>query len=311
MALCLAKDPADRYANGDDLARDLYPLARRTAKAVRRPDPRPWLSRRLPRLSARQVWTVAALSIAAVLVSRLLGERFRVPPAPPSAAVAFAPRAPEILLTTLTQTQMEEPVVAPSPEPAESSRTAKEKSKSSRRAAPKMKSASPVSDTARVAANRTQLGVSRDTSTASVAENKAAEPRRGELQIEILTQTADGTLAIYADRELLFTQILRAADDKKPVRFQRELPLGPHQLRVALYRPDKSLQTEKEGLGEIRADGNNKLAIRVARRPKFLLKHATLEVIWPAAAPAAAAESAPAEANLPRLVAATASQLRH
>jgi hypothetical protein len=44
------------------------------------------------------------------------------------------------------------------------------------------------------------------------------------------------------------------------------------------------LQTEKEGLGELRADSDNTLTIRVTKRPKMLVRHETaLEVIWPSA----------------------------
>jgi hypothetical protein len=68
------------------------------------------------------------------------------------------------------------------------------------------------------------------------------------------------------------------------MRLERVLPAGPHQLRVALYRADKSLQIEKEGLGELRADGQNTLTIRVMKRPKMLVRRETaLEVIWPSA----------------------------
>jgi hypothetical protein len=68
------------------------------------------------------------------------------------------------------------------------------------------------------------------------------------------------------------------------MRLERLLPAGPHQLRVALYRADKSLQTEKEGLGELRADTENTLTIRVSKRPKMLVRRETaLEVIWPSA----------------------------
>jgi hypothetical protein len=69
-----------------------------------------------------------------------------------------------------------------------------------------------------------------------------------------------------------------------PARLERLLPAGPHQLRVALYRADKSLQTEKEGLGELRSDSVNTLTIRVSKRPKMLVRRETaLDVIWPSA----------------------------
>jgi len=54
--------------------------------------------------------------------------------------------------------------------------------------------------------------------------------------------------------------------------------------RVALYRADKSLQTEKEGLGELRSDAVNTLTIRVSKRPKMLVRRETaLDVVWPSA----------------------------
>jgi hypothetical protein len=77
---------------------------------------------------------------------------------------------------------------------------------------------------------------------------------------------------------------LREQAAADPMRLERLLPAGPHQLRVALYRADKSLQIEKEGLGELRADAENTLTIRVSKRPKMLIRHETaLEVIWPSA----------------------------
>ncbi|MEI4861470.1 hypothetical protein Q8G41_28170, partial [Klebsiella pneumoniae] len=73
------------------------------------------------------------------------------------------------------------------------------------------------------------------------------------------------------------------------------LSSGPHELRVVLYRPDKTLLAQKEGLGEIRLDGSNTLTIRVSRRSKLLVKHETaLEVVWPSAANAAEDDDAPA-----------------
>jgi hypothetical protein len=107
---------------------------------------------------------------------------------------------------------------------------------------------------------------------------------RAALRIKIDTTLGDGTLAIFADHNLLLTTGLRESGAADPMRLERLLPAGPHQLRVALYRADKSLQIEKEGLGELRADAENTLTIRVTKRPKMLVRHETaLEVIWPSA----------------------------
>jgi hypothetical protein len=108
--------------------------------------------------------------------------------------------------------------------------------------------------------------------------------QRATLRIKIDTTVGDGTLAIFADHELLLTTGLREYAAADPMSLERLLPAGPHQLRVALYRADKSLQTEKEGLGELRADTQNTLTIRVSKRPKMLIRRETaLEVIWPSA----------------------------
>ena len=107
---------------------------------------------------------------------------------------------------------------------------------------------------------------------------------RAALRIKIDSTVGDGTLAIFADHDLLLTTGLREHAAADPMRLERVLSAGPHQLRVALYRADKSLQTEKEGLGELRAGTENILTIRVSKRPKMLVRRETaLEVIWPSA----------------------------
>lgn len=116
------------------------------------------------------------------------------------------------------------------------------------------------------------------------------------LQIDITSTTTDGTLAVYADQNLLFTTELHAGSAAEPVHLDRSLPAGPHQLRVALYRPDKSLLVQKEGLTDLRTESLNTLGIRVIRHKKLLLRRDdTLEVSWPGvhASPAAPAQNAP------------------
>jgi hypothetical protein len=121
--------------------------------------------------------------------------------------------------------------------------------------------------------------------------SRAAE--RATLRIEIDSTVGDGALAIFADQTLLFTTELHATAANRPIRLEHALPVGPHQLRVALYRADKSLQVAKEGLGEIRTDTSNALHVHVAKRSKFVVKRETsLDVSWPSAvAPAAGGET--------------------
>jgi hypothetical protein len=115
-----------------------------------------------------------------------------------------------------------------------------------------------------------------------------AAPGSG-LQIEITSAVNEGTLTVFADRELLFSADLARQKQGQPMHFEHALPPGPHQFRVALYKPDRSLQLEKEGFAETRGDGANTLAVHVTRRAKLLVRRElALEVIWPGAlAPAA------------------------
>jgi hypothetical protein len=107
---------------------------------------------------------------------------------------------------------------------------------------------------------------------------------RASLKIEIDSSVADGALAIFADQTLLYTIDLKANTPGAPVKLEQGLPPGPHQLRVALYRADKSLQMAKEGLGEMRTDSANMLRIHVSKKAKMLVKHEnSLDVAWPSA----------------------------
>ena len=313
MALCLAKDPDGRYANGDDLARDLYPLARRNAQPIVHPEPSPSLFRPMPLLPRTVVLAAAALAVVAIAAAvsvRLtrVQSRLSVPPLPPSVAISLAPKAPETLLSLSAQSQAQDSQSVPSAAPsAARTGSAKREPKSSRHPAASAHPRPAPAQAASVAANLPQLPL--PAARMASPGSSVIAPRWGQLEVEILPQVAEATLAVYADRELLFTKFLRAADQNKPFHLQYVLPLGLHQLRVAVYGPDKSLQTEKEGLVGIRADANDKLAVRVAHHNKFLRKHDTaLEVIWPAAAPASSAESAPA-GKTPSHFAAAATQL--
>ncbi len=115
-----------------------------------------------------------------------------------------------------------------------------------------------------------------------------AAPSSG-LQIEITSAVNEGILTVFADRELLFSADLATEKQGQPIHFKHALPAGPHQFRVALYKPDRSLQLEKEGFAETRGDGANTLAVHVTRRAKLLVRRElALEVTWPGAlAPAA------------------------
>ncbi len=283
---CLAKKPEDRYPSGDALAASLYPLARRTPAPAAPTSSASWWSRPI---QGRDLWAFASVILLAggsVPAGRAVVSRFYMPPAPAS---LIAPKAPEDL-RGYADAEVALPDRPAQPVPAVPM-TAK------RLVPPNRVRTAPRSDSrihsnnqmARAVAPITRDAHSDVTVPALALPVPAAGPvpvavQRAALRIKIDTTVGDGTLAIFADHELLLTTGLRDYAAADPMSLERLLPAGPHQLRVALYRADKSLQTEKEGLGELRADTQNTLTIRVSKRPKMLVRRETaLEVIWPSA----------------------------
>jgi serine/threonine protein kinase len=281
---CLAKKPEDRYPSGEALAASLYPLARRGVPAEQAVSSLSWWSRPI---QSRDVWAFASVILLAgssVPAGRAVVSHFRLPAAPAPIAALSAPKAPEDLQTYVAD-EIAVPIPKADPVPPRSL------------AAPKRIRIEPRS---RISATRTNAvaravnPVTRDSpATPAVpvlslpALVSAAGPvaiERAALRIKIDASVNDGTLAIFADHDLLLTTGLRDHAAADPATLEKVLTAGPHQLRVALYRADKSLQTEKEGLGELRADSENTLIIRVSKRPKMLVRRETaLEVIWPSA----------------------------
>jgi serine/threonine protein kinase len=282
---CLAKKPEDRYPSGEALAASLYPLARRGSGPVAQTVPNlSWWSRPI---QSRDVWVFASVILLAgsiVPAGRAVVSHFRLAAAPAPVASLSAPKAPEDLPVYAAE-EIAVPIPKADPLPPKSL------------AAPKrirIESRSRISPNRTSEIARTANSVTRDNSSTPVvpvltlpALVTAAAPvaiERAALRIKIDASVSDGTLAIFADHDLLLTTNLRDQAAADPAALEKRLPAGPHQLRVALYRADKSLQTEKEGLGELRADGENTLIIRVSKRPKMLVRRETaLDVIWPSA----------------------------
>ena len=287
IARCLAKNPKDRFAHCDELASVLYPFARSSPSSAAPKIKKPfWWSK--PG-GQRDVWITAAaclLLAGSVPVSQSLRARFTVPSAP---AFHFSlPEAPPEAFTPTLQTVTEAPVPVTAGDLV--SQTAQER--------PHRRANRP----GKLAAARTKQpgGIPQGVSSPKIIASPSPAPESAAqavpaptLQIEITSAVAEGTLAIFADRELLFTTNFATAAPGEPIHFEHALPAGPHQFRVALYKPDKSLRLEKEGLAEIRSDGANTLAVRVNRRAKLLVRREfTLDVTWPAGSAVASERAA-------------------
>ena len=282
IARCLAKNPKDRFAHCDELASVLYPFARSSPPAAAPKTKKPfWLSR--PG-GQRDVWITAAaclLLAASVPVSRPLRARFT----PPTFhAMHFSlPEVPSEALTHTLQTVTEAP---PPVVPGKSvSQVAQERRPRQANRPAKLS----ASRTKQPGDSRDAQGISSHDSIATPAPAPAAQAALvPTLQIEITSAVTEGALAIFADRELVFTTNFAAATPREPIHFEHALASGPHQFRVALYKPDKSLRLEKEGLAEIRSNGANTLAVHVNRRAKLLVRREfALDVTWPSGSAAA------------------------
>ncbi|HEX3683344.1 MAG TPA: serine/threonine-protein kinase, partial [Bryobacteraceae bacterium] len=280
---CLAKKPEERYPSGDALAASLYPLARGGPAGAPRPAKVSWWSRPM---QARDMWAFASVILIAggiVPAGRAVVSHFYVPPAPAPITAFAAPKAPEDL-QDYSAVEVSLPVareVGPvkSLLPPKRIRVASHSEGSANRNKEIARAAAPVTRNA-----HSDIPVPALTLAAPAASSVTLPIERAALRIKIDARVGEGTLAIFADHDLLLTTGLRDYAALDPARLERLLPAGPHQLRVALYRADKSLQTEKEGLGELRSDSLNTLTIRVSKRPKMLVRHEiALEVIWPSA----------------------------
>jgi hypothetical protein len=280
VARCLAKNPKDRFAHCDELASALYPFARSrppsAAPKIKKPF---WLSRPS---GQRDVWITAAaclLLAGSVPVSRSFRARFVVPSAP---AIHFSlPGVPSEAFTRTLQTVTE----IPRPDAAGNLLPQVVQERPNRRVV------RPAKLAAAPARQHNDSGDSQGVSSPNLiaspfvaSESAARVAPAPSLQIEITSTVNEGTLAVFADRELLFTTNLVTTMPGEPVHFEHPLPAGAHQFRVALYKADKSLRLEKEGLAEIRSDFANTLAVHVNHHSKLLVRRElALDVTWPAA----------------------------
>jgi len=280
VARCLAKNPADRFASCDEMASALYPLARaRTQLGAPQVKKRSWWSKPS---GQKDVWLVAAaclLLASGVPAIRSVRARLTVPP--PPASLRFTSAMPPEAFPYTSQTA----TAAPLPDAADASSleavqkvTPKRTNRSAKHAAAATKQSKSLQN------SHSETFFSALPSLPLVSTPAAQAAPGSGLQIEITSAVNEGTLTVFADRELLFSADLATQKQGRPMHFEHALPPGPHQFRVALYRADRSLQLEKEGFAETRGDGADTLAVHVTRRAKLLIRRElALEVTWPGA----------------------------
>jgi hypothetical protein len=302
---CLAKTSADRYPSADAFATSLdafvrhgnsasanaagagealaptgatglaYATERNENSGETRQKKGFWLARPLQTSDAWFAAALAAAVLCSVPVTRGMRARWRVPPAP--VVVNAAPHAPNDLTgeTQYTEVPVDEAAdIAP-----ETVKLATQRA----RAIAKIGTTHAVQPTAKNVSATTALAA--PVMPLPMPAMPIAHPiEKASFKVEIDSSVADGALAIFADQTLLYTTDLKANTPGAPVKLEQNLPPGPHQLRVALYRADKSLQVAKEGLGEMRLDSTNLLRIHVSKKAKMLVKHEnSLDVAWPSA----------------------------
>jgi protein kinase-like protein len=304
---CLAKTSADRYPSADAFATSLDAFVRHggstgatTAASVAggvaaaasenaagvpteavensrgvRKRTSFWLSRPLQPGDAWFAAGLAAAVLCSVPVTRAMRARFQLPPAP--MIVSAVPHAPNDLTGETQYTEVpvdEEADITP-----ETVKLAKQRAQ----AIAKIGTTHAVQPAAKSVSSMTAL--SAPVMPVPLPAIPIARPiEKASLKVEIDSSVADGALAIFADQTLLYTTELKTNAPGAPVKLEQNLPPGPHQLRVVLYRADKSLQVAKEGLGEMRLDSPNLLRIHVSKKAKMLVKHEnSLDVAWPSA----------------------------
>lgn len=276
IARCLARDPQDRYANGELLSTALESVARElvgspAGKAAGGNRP---LALRLRFAAAAVVLLVAVLSVTATFYKRNL----KLPPAP--VATYPAPTPPADLPLWRDTQEISQPAddltAEAQPEPPRPPKRQKSATIVKRPlAAPKP---NPEVASAEAAPKVSPAPQSEEQPASS--PSVAAVP----LTIEIAAQSTDGVLSVFADHQLIFSTPLADVVDAAggPFRTSCTLVPGQHQLSVALYKADNSLRAEKQGLAELHHGETNLLAIRVVKHSKiFVLRGTGLEVTWP------------------------------
>jgi serine/threonine protein kinase len=274
---CLGKKPEDRYADGEILSAELEAVAREPlAPAHAKP-----VENRSVTMSMRYAGAVAGLVLVLFvpIAARFYMHKFNFKLAFPP-AVTFPPPKPPANLPLWRDMQEIEAA-------------------SSEEAAPELPVRSLVQPKPTRTVSRRQLQANKPkpsvveaaSDPVSLADNppKSADQPAAPaatagipMLIEISAQSSDGTVAVFADHQMIFSTPLASVAPGEQLHAVCKLIPGEHQLSVALYKADNSLRAEKQGLAELHHGDNNLLAIRVVKHSKILLLRGTgLEVTWP------------------------------
>src|SRR5437867_958985 len=282
IARYASKIPGDRFASCEELASALYPLARASSQAAAaKIKKRSWWSR--PTHPQDILIAAAACLLLALSVPAMRSVRARLAVPPPPAGVRFSLALPPDALMHTSQD------VAPVPVADASSPADERKNSPARLNRSAKNSRAHKEHPLRNSSSKTLVAAL----PSSPPVNQPTATPHSSLQIEITSAVREGTVIVFADRELLFSVNLAEEKKGQPVHFEHALAAGPHQFRVALYKADRSLQLEKEGFAETGGDGENTMAVHITRRGKLLIRHElALDVTWPGgAAPTAGGRS--------------------
>ena len=301
---CLAKDPNARYASGESLAASLYPFARSKAEAAPSRFDFSWWKRPL---HARDKWialVACATTILAIpgaydwnvrrnhansVVSAANSSKDQV------ADSSSAPLEAGLAITggPMAITNIPNLNGAYGAAPTDSRSARKSQLAEHHQQATSGHGKGTRGKGQSVSGNATETVTenpsrTRETSNPDAAITPVHTPEIGQvpLNIEIASAIDGETLAIYADQHLVATSPLSVTASGEMLHLERPLAAGPHEFRVALYRPDQSLHLERDGLAEMQSGSANLLSIKVIKRAKMLVKRdAALEILWPGAPP--------------------------
>ncbi|HXC47900.1 MAG TPA: serine/threonine-protein kinase [Candidatus Sulfotelmatobacter sp.] len=116
----------------------------------------------------------------------------------------------------------------------------------------------------------------------SLTDATPSAARQTSLNIAVVSDVGEETLAIYSDDNLLLTTPLESAHRGDTLRFSCPIAAGDHVLRVTVFRDAREVVAQKENSSELHADGSNTLEVHIYRRSRMLVKHQiALEIVWP------------------------------